>query len=481
MRRSVRCLLAALCCFAVLAAQPASGQRGKEDFKKKGDGPDDRRPPFGLGGMGGPMGGGDRPVLAKFDKNKDGWLNADERAAARESLEKDAKGGKGGFGKGGFGKGGGRGTAKPGPKVPVEEAKAYPGEKLYAPHVLRTLFLDFDAKDWEPELEAFHRTDVEVPATLTVDGKRYPNVGVHFRGMSSYGGVGPGWKRSLNVSLDLVDKGQRLYGYKTLNLLNANDDPSFLHSVLYAEIANQAIPTPKANLVKVVVNGESWGVFANQQQFDKVFVAEAFGPKKADRWKVQGSPGGRGGLEYLGDKVEDYKRRYAIKSADSPEAWAALMKLCKVLAETPSDRLEAALKPILDLDAALWFLTLDVGLVNMDGYWVRASDYSICRDSEGKFHLVPHDMNETFATGGGPGGFAKGGPGGGRGFGPGALPAQLLEAADADKDGKLTAAELLAAVKTFYKSVEKDKDGAATEEALEKALAKVMPKPPGFG
>jgi Ca2+-binding EF-hand superfamily protein len=495
MSRVTRCLLATLFCLAVVAIPPASGQRGKDDPKKKGEGKDDKRPPFGFGGFGGPM-GGVRKVLEKFDKNKDGWLNTEERAVAREWLEKEGKGGfgKGGFGKGGFGKGS-REPAKPGAKVSPDEVATYPREKLYAPHILRTIFLEFEAKDWEPELEAFHKTDVAVPATMTVDGKKYPNVGVHFRGMSSYGGVSRGWKRSLDVSMDLGNKDQRLYGYKKLNLLNAHDDPSFLHSVLYSELSNQSIPTPKANLVKVVINGESWGVFANQQQFDKVFAAEAFGSKKADRWKVQGSPGGRGGLEYLGDKVEDYKRRYTIKSDDNPEAWNALIKLCKVLTETPPDRLEAALKPILDIDGALWFLALDVALVNMDGYWVRASDFSVCRDKKGKFHLVPHDMNETFSTGmGGPGmGKGPGGPGMGKGpGGPGGRPGgfrgpgggmirPFLEAADTDKDGKLTSAELLAAIKAFYKTVEQDKEGAATVEALEKALEKVLPKPMGFG
>ena len=46
------------------------------------------------------------------------------------------------------------------------------------------------------------------------------------------------------------DLQQRLYGYKTLNLLNANGDPSLMSTVLYSHIARQYIPTPKANLVK---------------------------------------------------------------------------------------------------------------------------------------------------------------------------------------------------------------------------------------
>ena len=89
----------------------------------------------------------------------------------------------------------------PGPKVNPSDVAKYPDKPLYDPAIVRTLFLNFEDKDWEPELADFHGSDVELPATLKVDGKTYPNVGVHFRGMSSYMMVRAGAKRSLNVSV----------------------------------------------------------------------------------------------------------------------------------------------------------------------------------------------------------------------------------------------------------------------------------------
>ena len=68
---------------------------------------------------------------------------------------------------------------------------------------------------------------------------------MRFRGMSSYGMVPTGYKRSFNVSIDLADEDQRLYGYKTLNLLNSAGDPSFMSTVLYSHIASQYIPVAK--------------------------------------------------------------------------------------------------------------------------------------------------------------------------------------------------------------------------------------------
>lgn len=320
-------------------------------------------------------------------------------------------------------------TGSPGPKLSPNEVKSYPDAHLYDGKVLRTIFLEFENADWEAEMADFYNTDVDVPATMTVDGKRYPKpVGVHFRGASSFFGVPGGNKRSLNIAVDFVDAKQRLYGFKTLNLLNSNGDPSFMSTTLYSALARPHIPAPRANHVKVAINGESWGIYMNVEQFNNDFVQEHFKSvqvegKSGARWKVLGSPQADGGLYFLGESVAEYERRYEIKSKDNPDDWKALIELCRVLTTTPTEQLESALRPILDIEGALWFLALDVGLMNSDGYWTRASDYSLYRDPKGMFHVIPHDMNEAFRAGGrgpggpgGPGG-RPGGPGGPGGFG----------------------------------------------------------------
>src|SRR5262245_46210841 len=106
------------------------------------------QPPGGGRGFAGPGPGGmgqqTRQILKEFDKNKDGWLNAEERKEARESLKNNPGGGFGPGGRGGpmggFGRGG---TApKPGPKMTPADVETYPPDKnLYDPTALRTLFL----------------------------------------------------------------------------------------------------------------------------------------------------------------------------------------------------------------------------------------------------------------------------------------------------------------------------------------------------
>lgn len=384
----------------------------------------------GPGGMNQP----ERKVVKDFDKDGNGRLNTEERKAAREFLATQPAGGPGGRGgRGGGGRMGGMGgTPQTGPTITPAQVKPAT-TPLYDQGTLRTIFLTFDNADWEAELEAFHNTDVEVPATMEVDGKTYKEVGIHFRGASSYMMVPRGFKRSLNVTMDFADEKQELYGYRTLNLNNANGDPSLMRAVVYETISRNYIPTSAANLVRVVINGEYWGVYTNVAQFNKDFLRDHFKTTDGARWKVPGSPGGRGGLEYLGEDVAAYQRLYEIKTKDTPEMWKAFINLTKVLNQTPAEQLEAALSPILDIEGTLKFLAVENALVNSDGYWTRASDYSLYLDPKGRFHVIPHDINEAMLAGGGRGGGPMGPPpgvdGAGRGGGmrgggmpPGGMP-----------------------------------------------------------
>ena len=367
--------------------------------------------PGGRGGFGMQQ---EREVVAQFDRNGDERLDTTERAAARAALATPTAAGGGGRGMGGgrgFGGGGGaaRQTGSAGARLTPADVQSFPESvSLYDAGTIRTIFLQFESADWEQELAAFNNTDVEVPATAIVDGKTYQDVGVHFRGASSYSSVPEGSKRSLNLSFNFVNQDQRLGGYRTLNLLNANSDPTFVRTMLYSQIANDYLAAPKVNFVRVVINGESWGVYLNVQQFNKDFVGDFFPTNDGARWNAPGNPNGRAGLEYLGEDVEAYKRVYEIKTKDDAERWADLIELTRVLNQTPADQLEAALAPILDIDGALRFLALDVALVNTDGYWTRASDYNLYQGPDGRFHVIPHDMNEAL-------GIAEGGPGGGGG------------------------------------------------------------------
>lgn len=381
--------------------------------------------PAGRGG-GGP-GGSEREseLVPIFDVDGDGVLNDEERQKARVHAKANPPrrgGGPGGRrrGPGGGGPGGGgpTGPPKPGEKLKHDEVAHFPAADLYDPAVLHTLFLEFDAEDWEDELADFYRTDVVVPARLNIDGESLEHpVGLSFRGNSSYFSVSAGRKRSFNLVADAFDDGQRVKGYNTLNLLNGHADPSFIREALFSHIVSRYLPMYKVSLVKVVINGESWGIYVNAQQFNKDYLAEHFDTREGVRWKLPA--GGDGGFRYPGDDRGMYSN-YQLKTGSAgDEAWEHLIALCKTLHDATAENAIETLSPILDVDRALWFLAVDNVFQDGDGYLSRASDFVFYEDPGGRFHILPYDSNETFrASGGGGPGF--GGPGGGfRGRGPG--------------------------------------------------------------
>ena len=105
--------------------------------------------------------------------------------------------------------------------------------------------------------------------------------------------------------------------------------------------------------MRVVINGESWGVYVNAQQFNNDFTRDYFKSTKGARWKVPGRPGGRARHGVSGRRRVPLQAGLRDQVEGHAKSWADLVHLFKVLNETPADKLEAALAPILDIDGAL--------------------------------------------------------------------------------------------------------------------------------
>ena len=250
-------------------------------------------------------------------------------------------------------------------------------------------------------MEVFYRTDVAVPADLVVNGKLYKDVGLKYRGNSSFRSVSPDLKRSMNLYIDHKHSDQKLLGYKTLNLLNANSDPTFMREVIYSHVARNYIPAFKGNFIKVVINGESWGLYSHIQQYNKDFLEDNFGTRAGTRWKIGAGGGGSGNLRYPGDKKEDYNG-FQQRTEGKEEAWKELEQFTKLLDETPVEELAEKLNGRFDLDSAMWSLALEC-VFQDEGYFTRGSDYNLYLDPKGRFHLLQHDGNEVMNIPGGPG------------------------------------------------------------------------------
>ncbi|MCA8977689.1 MAG: CotH kinase family protein [Planctomycetes bacterium] len=267
---------------------------------------------------------------------------------------------------------------------------------LYDETVLRTLDLTFAQSNWYTLLGQNYGTGVDLGADLTVEGVTYPNVGVHFRGGSSYRFIGTSQKKPFGISMDAFVPGQRLLGYKTLNLNNAYLDPTFVREVLSYNVFRRYLPAGKANFVVLRVNGVNWGVYVNVQQVNKDMMREWFVDEDGARMEADallpGAVPNGSALTWLGSTPSSYFNNYDLKTTTLPQPWTPLIDTCSALNNTPLATMEAALQPRFALDAALRMIAANMVLVNPDSYVSTGHNYFV-------FHDAYHDRVQTIPWG----------------------------------------------------------------------------------
>jgi spore coat protein CotH len=289
---------------------------------------------------------------------------------------------------------------------------------LYDETEIREIDLTFEQADFWQQLEDNYNPAIAISATITVDGVVYPNVGVRYKGQTSYMQNDTD-KKSFNVTMDEYDSGNDLMGYESLNFACGFFDPTWLREFLFQRLIRKHIPAAASCFIKLSINGEDWGIYTNVQQTNSEFLAEWFMDSSGARWRADspagtggpggggpggGGPGGGGGpnwgdgtaaLNFLGSESADYEEYYTLKMSDLENPWEVLINTCDVLENTPLNNLYAELNQVMDVDRALWFLACENLFADDDGYIHKGKmDYHVFYEEEtGKMVPLEYDGN----------------------------------------------------------------------------------------
>ncbi len=278
-------------------------------------------------------------------------------------------------------------------------------QNLYDIENITTIEITFPTDDWDAILDTYYANDAEerLVGTCVINGMTFENVGVAFKGNSTYNPTN--LKNPLNIKIDhIVD--QKYQGYTSLRLSNGNKDPSFVREVLSYEIGRNYMDMPLSNYAKVTINGEYYGLFSSTEGINgdyherRLFCDD-------DNTRVKCNPvsvfDGGSSLEYLGTDSADYYDFYELKS---DYGWADLIDFTSKLQTDVED-----IETVLDVDRALWMLAFNSVLVNLDSYTGPfQQNYYLIKDDEGRFLPIVWDLNQSLGSfalvddGGGPGG-----------------------------------------------------------------------------
>ena len=144
---------------------------------------------------------------------------------------------------------------------------------LYDDTVLRTIDITLPQSNFWPGLRNTSNTGANIVVDLTLSGPdlptpiTIPGVGIRVKGNSSFFFLPPGsQKTSFNLEITESDSAARLLGYRTLNLNNGIEDPTFCREIGFFRFVRRYTPAGRGNHVQLRLNGENWGVYVNVQQ-----------------------------------------------------------------------------------------------------------------------------------------------------------------------------------------------------------------------
>lgn len=281
---------------------------------------------------------------------------------------------------------------------------------MYDRTVVRNVYLNFTQANYWTLLTNNYATETEIPAEMIVDGISYPNVGVRFRGNTSYTMIGSSQKKSFAIDTEFTTEDQNVMGYKNFKFNNAHQDASFMREVLYCRMARKYIPIAKANYIHLYLNNQDWGIYPNIQSLDKTYLEQWFQSNNGARFRATseetggGPMGGWGdgtaGLNYISADTLTYKNYYSLKSSDISYPWQKLVEACQVLGTTNTANWATTTKNKIDVDRALWFLAAENIFTDDDSYVMKGKmDYYAYYEPEtDRLTPLEYDGNSTFES-----------------------------------------------------------------------------------
>lgn len=285
---------------------------------------------------------------------------------------------------------------------------------FYDENIIRDVYLEFDQFNYLALLENNYEDAIAIPASITVDGITYPEIGARYKGQTSFF-MNNSQKKSFNITMDEYDSTQDLMGYESLNFACGFFDPSWVREFIYQKMLRKHIPAAASNYIRLHVNGEEWGIYCNVQQTNGEFLDEWFMDRNGARWRADspegtGGPGGGGGgpggggpqwgdgtaaLNYLGADTTDYQEHYTLKSSSVVNPWDYLVEACYQLDSAPIETIYDDLNTVFDIDRTLWFLAAENIFCDDDGYIFKGKmDYHVFYEEEtGRTVPLEYDGN----------------------------------------------------------------------------------------
>jgi spore coat protein H len=242
----------------------------------------------------------------------------------------------------------------------------------------------------------------QATATLEVDGEKWGDLRVRFKGNSSFNFARDSLKHSLKLDFNDLDPKAEFYGLDKLNLNNDAMDASGLRETLAYDVFRAAgIAASRTALAKVYLTVEGrherryLGAYTAVEQVDKDFLKDRFGQKSGLLLK----PEQNANLGYLGENWSTYEQRMGEKVDAKAAEGRRFVEFVRFLNLAGEEDFARRLDGFVDVDRFLRFVAVQSALVNYDSPLMSGHNYYLyLNPKDNRFVWIPWDLNEAFGS-----------------------------------------------------------------------------------
>lgn len=223
-------------------------------------------------------------------------------------------------------------------------------------------------------------------------------VGFRLRGNTSRTSA----KKSFKISFNSFVSGARVQGVKDLNLNGEHNDPSIMRARIAWEMAQDAgMPAPRVNHVRLFINGQPYGLYANIEHYNDDYVEHRFARDAGNLYKCLWPAD----MANLGSDPNSYKltsggrRVYELITNETADNYSGLAHLVSALHATTSTQALCALDSVFNVNSYLKWLAWEVTTGHWDNHSFNKNNFYLYEDpASGLMEFISYDADNTFGV-----------------------------------------------------------------------------------
>lgn len=243
--------------------------------------------------------------------------------------------------------------------------------------------------------EQANQTGIEkyIHADVVINNDTVYNVGIRFRGNSSYNH--PGSKKPIQLDFNEFVSGQKYDEMKKLNLNNSYLDPTQMREKLLMDILRaNGMAAPRITYTTLKFNGNPIGLYKAVEPINKQFLEAYFGNDDGNLYKCEPMCE----LSWEGNNQSSYYDNAELKTNETLNDWSDFVDLIYTI-NYSGNNFENNIRTKFGLDEYIKSWAVNMVFGNLDAYFYLPHNYYLYHNStNNKFEWITWDVSLAFGV-----------------------------------------------------------------------------------